>query len=107
MTAAASSRAATVRSSARHHDHPPADLVDRAGVLPRDFYVAPEPRGHGVGRALLARLAERAPAEGWARLYSMTQAGNAPAQARYGSFAAAHDFVRYVIRFDDAATAGA
>jgi GNAT superfamily N-acetyltransferase len=66
-----------------------------------DLYVTTEARREGVGRALLAHLIERTALEGWARLYWMTRADNAPARALYDRFAAADGFVRYVVCFDE------
>lgn len=63
-----------------------------------DLYVLPSARGRGIGMALLEWLRNAMRAEGWARLYWMTQAGNAQARRLYDRFAQADDFVRYVIR---------
>lgn len=63
-----------------------------------DLYVAPAARGHGVGQALIEWLRNAMRAEGWARLYWMTQADNAQARRLYDKFSQADGFVRYVIR---------
>lgn len=63
-----------------------------------DLYVAPDARGAGVGRALLEWLRNAMRAEGWARLYWVAHRDNARARRLYDQFAAADDFVRYVIR---------
>lgn len=63
-----------------------------------DLYVMPSARGHGVGTALLEWLRNAMRAEGWARLYWMTQENNAGARRLYDRFAKADDFVRYVVR---------
>lgn len=63
-----------------------------------DLFVAPPARGHGVGAALLEWLRNAMRAEGWARVYWMTKADNAPARRLYDRFAQADGFVRYVIR---------
>lgn len=63
-----------------------------------DFFVLPSARGHGVGRALLEWLRNAMRAEGWSRLYWMTQRDNAQARRLYDHFAAADDHVRYVVR---------
>ena len=59
-----------------------------------DLFVAPAFRSRGFGRALIRDLVDRAKANGWARLYWHTRAGN-PARRLYDEFAAADDFVRY------------
>ncbi|HZH06453.1 MAG TPA: GNAT family N-acetyltransferase [Lautropia sp.] len=63
-----------------------------------DLFVAAAARGHGVGRALLEWLRNAMRAEGWARLYWVTDKDNAPARRLYDKLAQADDFVRYVIR---------
>ncbi|CAO4142864.1 N-acetyltransferase family protein [Methylorubrum extorquens] len=60
-----------------------------------DLFVAPEARGGGIGRALIADLVERGKALGWSRLYWHTRAGNAQARRLYERFVAADDFCRY------------
>jgi GNAT superfamily N-acetyltransferase len=64
-----------------------------------DLFVAPEARGHGIGRALIADLLARAKERGWSRLYWHTRESNAPARRLYDEFAKADDFVRYRIPF--------
>jgi GNAT superfamily N-acetyltransferase len=63
-----------------------------------DLYVEPAARGHGIGRALIEWLRNSMRAEGWARLYWHTRAGNERGRRLYDRFAEADDFVRYVIR---------
>ena len=63
-----------------------------------DLFVTPAARGRGLGGALLEWLRNAMRAEGWARLYWMTQADNADARRLYDRFAQADGFVRYVIR---------
>ena len=65
-----------------------------------DLFVAPEARGHGIGRALIGDLLLRAKERGWSRLYWHTRAGNEPARRLYDEFAAADDFVRYRLSLD-------
>ena len=63
-----------------------------------DLFVEPAARGRGAARALLEWLRNAMRAEGWARVYWVTQADNAAARALYDQFTAADGFVRYVIR---------
>ncbi len=63
-----------------------------------DLFVAPAARRGGVARALLEWLRNAMRAEGWARLYWVTKAGNTQARKLYDQFTSPDDFVRYVIR---------
>ena len=63
-----------------------------------DLFVDPSARGLGLGAALLDWLRNAMRAEGWARLYWMTQKDNVAARRLYDRFAQADGFVRYVIR---------
>ena len=63
-----------------------------------DLYVVPAARGHGIGKAMIEWLRNAMRAEGWARLYWVTQHDNANARALYDRFAPTDGFVRYVIR---------
>lgn len=63
-----------------------------------DLFVHPSARGRGIGGALLEWLRNSMRAEGWARLYWVTQRDNVRARSLYDRFAQADDFVRYVIR---------
>jgi GNAT superfamily N-acetyltransferase len=65
-----------------------------------DLFVAPEARGAGLGRALIADLIELGKMRGWSRLYWHTQAGNAQARRLYDRFVAADDFCRYRLVLD-------
>jgi GNAT superfamily N-acetyltransferase len=65
-----------------------------------DLFVAPEARGHGIGRALIADLLARTKERGWSRLYWHTRESNAAARRVYDEFAAADDFVRYRLTLD-------
>ncbi len=60
-----------------------------------DLYVEPEARGAGLGRALIERLAEIGRAEGWMKIYWMTQADNEKAHALYSKLAERSPLVRY------------
>ena len=63
-----------------------------------DLYVHPAARRRGIASALIEWLRNAMRAEGWARLYWMTQAGNVEARRLYDRYAEADGFVRYVIR---------
>ncbi|OAH38126.1 GNAT family N-acetyltransferase [Methylorubrum populi] len=60
-----------------------------------DLFVAPEARGAGIGRALIADLVDLGTMRGWSRLYWHTKLGNAEARRLYERFVAADDFCRY------------
>lgn len=65
-----------------------------------DLFVAPALRGTGIGRALMRHLIDVGTANGWSRVYWMTQRQNAVARRLYDRFAAADDFVRYTVNLD-------
>jgi GNAT superfamily N-acetyltransferase len=60
-----------------------------------DLFVAPEARGAGAGRALIAHVREQA--GGAAKVYWLTQQGNATARALYDDVATSTGFVHYEI----------
>jgi GNAT superfamily N-acetyltransferase len=60
----------------------------RHGIYLEDIFVRPEFRGHGIGKALLARLARRCVAEGYARVEWAVLDWNAPSIAFYRSIGA-------------------
>lgn len=61
----------------------------------QDLFVAPEVRGHGVGRALIEATADKAREAGAARLYWMTHENNATARALYDALAERSGFIQY------------
>jgi GNAT superfamily N-acetyltransferase len=63
-----------------------------------DLFVAPNFRGQGIGRMLIADLVDRCHANGWSRLYWHARVGN-PARRLYDEFITADDFVRYRMIF--------
>ena len=65
-----------------------------------DLFVAPDFRGRGIGRSLIADLIDRAKSKGWSRLYWHARARNA-ARHLYDAFVKADDFVRYRLIFPE------
>lgn len=68
--------------------------ADRVCYL-QDLFVDPDARGHGVARALIEAVAERARSEGASRYYWLTQRHNLVARALYDKVAAHRGFIRY------------
>ena len=62
-----------------------------------DLFVSPDVRGGGVGRALIAHVRDRAQIEGAAKVYWLTQSGNATARTLYDRVAEDTGFVPYQI----------
>lgn len=62
-----------------------------------DLFVAPEARGSGAGRALIAHVTEWARENGCAKVYWLTQETNATARALYDRVATHTGFVHYEI----------
>ncbi len=60
----------------------------RCGLYLEDLYVRPEHRGHGLGRALLARLAQICVERGWPRLEWAVLDWNEPALGFYRALGA-------------------
>jgi GNAT superfamily N-acetyltransferase len=63
-------------------------FLGRHGLYLEDLYVRPDARGHGAGRALLARLARRCIQENLGRMDWAVLDWNAPAQQFYDSLGA-------------------
>jgi GNAT superfamily N-acetyltransferase len=63
-----------------------------------DLYVLPSARGRGIGKALIEWLRNAMRAEGWARVYWVTQHDNTIARSLYDQFTQADGNVRYVLR---------
>ena len=63
----------------------------------QDLFTAPKARGGGVGRALIAAVAERAKSAGSSRLYWQTHETNTVAQKLYDAVAEKSGFIVYRI----------
>jgi GNAT superfamily N-acetyltransferase len=61
----------------------------------QDLYTRPAMRGRGHARALIAALADIGRAQGWYKIFWMTQGYNRGAQALYDSLALRRDYIRY------------
>jgi GNAT superfamily N-acetyltransferase len=64
----------------------------------QDLYTADDMRGRGVGRALIAAVAEHARQLGCSRVYWMTQESNVIARRLYDAVAEYRGFIRYQIQ---------
>jgi GNAT superfamily N-acetyltransferase len=64
----------------------------------QDLFTAPEARGQGVARALIAAVREWARRQGCARLYWHTQATNDAARRLYDQVAENRGFIQYLIQ---------
>lgn len=60
-----------------------------------DLFTAPDARGKGIGRALIAAVEARARDLGCGRLYWLTHQDNATARALYDQVATHHGFIVY------------
>jgi GNAT superfamily N-acetyltransferase len=63
----------------------------------QDLFTAPEARGRGVARALIAEVEQWAGERGCARVYWHTQSGNETARRLYDQVAENLGFIQYVI----------
>ncbi|HMN75023.1 MAG TPA: GNAT family N-acetyltransferase [Burkholderiaceae bacterium] len=63
----------------------------------QDLFTAPEARGQGIGRALIAHVCERARALGCAKVHWLTHETNAQARALYDKVAERPGYVDYRI----------
>lgn len=77
------------------HQHHPSTWVMGNDCYLEDLFVAPEARGQGLGRALIADLQALARARGWHRLYWHTDESNATARKLYDSFVPSDGHIRY------------
>lgn len=60
-----------------------------------DLFTAPAARGQGVARALIEAVYARAGAEGWDRVYWLTDETNATARGLYDKVARRSGFIQY------------
>ena len=77
------------------HQHHPSSWVMGDDCYLEDLFVDASARGKGVGRALIADLAEYARSMGWNRLYWNTDSNNATARKLYDSIIPDDGHVRY------------
>lgn len=63
----------------------------------QDLFTAPEARGKGVGRALIAAVADWARTQDCSRVYWMTHTSNSVARRLYDKVADNRGFIRYQI----------
>jgi ribosomal protein S18 acetylase RimI-like enzyme len=75
--------------------HHPSSWVMGQDCYLEDLFVAPDTRGHGIGRALIDDLVTLARAKGWHRLYWHTRHDNARARALYDQYVQTDDHIRY------------
>ncbi len=61
----------------------------------QDLFTAEEARGHGVGRALIEAVYEKAKSAGASRVYWLTHETNTTAQILYDKVAARSGFIQY------------
>ena len=61
----------------------------------QDLFTAPEARGQGAARALIAAVADWATAHGCQRVYWLTHESNATARALYDKVAENRGFIQY------------
>jgi GNAT superfamily N-acetyltransferase len=64
----------------------------------QDLFTAPEVRGRGVARTLIAAVADWARHRGCARVYWHTQSGNDAARRLYDQVAENRGFIQYLIQ---------
>jgi GNAT superfamily N-acetyltransferase len=63
----------------------------------QDLFTAPDERGKGVARALIAAVVNWAQARGCARVYWHTQSSNSTARTLYDKVAENRGFIRYQV----------
>lgn len=63
----------------------------------QDLFTSPEARGRGVGRALIAAVADWARGQGCSRVYWLTEVDNSTARRLYDKVGVNRGFIRYDI----------
>lgn len=76
--------------------HPSTTTADVCYI--QDLFTAPEARGQGVARALIAEVEGWAREEGCVRVYWHTQSDNATARRLYDKIAENRGFIQYLIQ---------
>ena len=76
--------------------HPVTGHINSACYM-QDLFVSPSFRRHGIGRAIVLRLAEMAADAQWARLYWLAADNNEAAQALYRRLGLKLDFSFYIM----------
>ena len=77
------------------HLHHASTWVMGEDVYLEDLFVAPEARGHGLGRALIEDLKAIGRARGWHRIYRHTEETNHAARALYDQLSEYDGHIRY------------
>lgn len=77
--------------------HPSTSSPDADVCYLQDLFTAPDVRGRGVARALIAAVTDRARAQGCFRVYWNTHESNATARRLYDKVAENRGFLRYQI----------
>ncbi|GAB7129478.1 GNAT family N-acetyltransferase [Silvimonas sp. JCM 19000] len=80
-----------------HYVCHPHTWSERTIAYLEDLFVAPSGRRLGVATALIEHLKSLAQAQGWRRIYWITDTDNAAARAVYDKLATRTDHVRYEI----------
>lgn len=84
----------TPQGFAIHQHHPSTWVMGDDGYL-EDLYVDPSARGQGLGRALIEDLIAIGRANGWRRLYWLTEITNTTARHLYDQFCDNDGHIRY------------
>ncbi|MGV9309933.1 GNAT family N-acetyltransferase [Nonomuraea sp. NPDC003727] len=77
--------------------HPSTSKPDADACYLQDLFTAPEARGKGVARALIAAVTEEARERGCGRVYWHTQESNSTARRLYDKVAENRGFIAYLI----------
>ena len=76
--------------------HPTTGAVNPVCYM-QDVFVAPQHRRKGIGKRLVLEVTKIGQQEKWARMYWLTQIGNAEAKAMYENFGIPLNFTFYVL----------